>query len=367
MAITGQGSTRKRRAEAPERMDIRTIARFANVSIATVSRTINRVPTVNPKIAKRVWEVIEELGYFPNTQARALVSGRSWILGLIVSEITNPFFPELIQGFEDIAVEHGYEILVSSTNHDPKRMSHCIRRMLERKVDGVAVMTFGIEAPLLEQLAQRKVPLVFVDVGPDGAGINVLKVDYRHGIRQGVQHLAALGHRKIAFLRGPIGLHSAQSRLDAFSESMRECGITPDPAWILQGEHTLEGGMSAMKQLLATKNMPTAVMCSNDMTAIGVLHTMYRAGLRVPDDLSVIGFDNIHMAEVTIPPLTTVQMSRFDLARAAVTALRACAEGTEKSTQKNEYNIQTDLVVRESTGFPRGTMKELRKKSRTKK
>jgi LacI family transcriptional regulator, galactose operon repressor len=367
MADTGQGSKKKRKAEAPERMDIRTIARFANVSIATVSRTINRVPTVNPKIAKRVWEVIEELDYFPNTQARALVSGRSWILGLIVSEITNPFFPELIQGFEDIAVEHGYEILVSSTNHDPKRMSHCIRRMLERKVDGVAVMTFGIEAPLLEQLAQRKVPLVFIDVGPDGPGINVLKVDYRHGIRQGVQHLAALGHRNIAFLRGPIGLHSAQSRLDAFSESMRECGITPDPAWILQGEHTLEGGMSAMRQLLAEKNMPTAVMCSNDMTAIGVLHTIYRAGLRVPDDLSVIGFDNIHMAEVTIPPLTTVQMSRFDLARAAVTALRACAEGTEQSPQKHEYNIQTDLVVRESTSFPTGTMKELRNKPRSKK
>jgi DNA-binding LacI/PurR family transcriptional regulator len=366
MAITGQGS-KKVKAEAPERMDIRTIARLANVSIATVSRTINRVPTVNPKIAKRVWEVIEELDYFPNTQARALVSGRSWILGLIVSEITNPFFPELIQGFEDIAVEHGYEILVSSTNHDPKRMSHCIRRMLERKVDGVAVMTFGIEAPLLEQLAQRKVPLVFVDVGPDGPGINVLKVDYHHGIRQGVQHLAALGHRNIAFLRGPVGLHSAQSRLDAFSESMRECGITPDPAWILQGEHTLEGGMAGMQQLLAAKNMPTAVMCSNDMTAIGVLHTMYRAGLRVPDDLSVIGFDNIHIAEVTIPPLTTVQMSRFDLARAAVTALRACVEGTEKSTQKHEYNIQTDLVVRESTGFPRGTMKELRKKNPAKK
>jgi len=367
MADTGQGSKKKRKTGAPERMDIRTIARFANVSIATVSRTINRVPTVNPKIAKRVWEVIEELDYFPNTQARALVSGRSWILGLIVSEITNPFFPELIQGFEDIAVEHGYEILVSSTNHDPKRMSHCIRRMLERKVDGVAVMTFGIEAPLLEQLAQRKVPLVFIDVGPDGPGINVLKVDYRHGIRQGVQHLAALGHRKIAFLRGPMGLHSAQSRLDAFSESMRECGITPDPAWILQGEHTLEGGMAAMQQLLAAKNMPTAVMCSNDMTAIGVLHTMYRAGLRVPDDLSVIGFDNIHMAEVTIPPLTTVQMSRFDLARAAVTALRACAEATEKPTQKREYSIQTDLVVRESTGFPKGTMKELRKKRPAKK
>jgi DNA-binding LacI/PurR family transcriptional regulator len=340
-----------------ERMDIRTIARAANVSIATVSRTINRVATVNPKIAKRVWEVIEELDYFPNTQARALVSGRSRILGLIVSEITNPFFPELIQGFEDIAVENGYEILVSSTNHDPKRMSHCIRRMLERKVDGVAVMTFGIEEPLLDQLAKRKVPLVFIDVGPKRPGISLLKVDYHHGIRQAVQHLASLGHRNIAFISGPSTLHSAQSRLSAFSTSLNECDITPHPDWIVEGDHTMEGGIAAMERLLAAsgKKIPTAVMCSNDMTAIGVLHKLYRAGLRVPDDLSVVGFDDIHITEVTIPPLTTIQMSRFELARSAVTALRAHVENPSDSTPKRDYNIQTELIVRESTGVPRGT------------
>src|ERR1700734_4200113 len=155
----------KTKGKASERTDIRAIARAANVSIATVSRAMNHVATVNPKMAKRVWEVIDELDYFPNTQARALGSGRSRLFGLIVSEITNPFFPELIQGFEDIAVENGYEILVSSTNYDPKRMSHCIRRMLERKVEGVAVMTFGIEQPLLDQLAKRKGAVVFIDVG----------------------------------------------------------------------------------------------------------------------------------------------------------------------------------------------------------
>src|ERR1700722_7001781 len=211
----------------PERMDIRTIAQAANVSIATVSRTINGVATVNPEMAKRVLAVIDELDYFPNTQARALVSGRSRIFGLIVPEITNPFFPELIQGFEDIAVEHGYEILVSSTNNDPRRMSHCIRRMLERKVEGVAVMTFGTEEPLLDQLAKRKVPLVFIDVGPDRPSISLLKVDYHHGIHQAVQHLVTLGHRTIAFIRGPMKLHSAQSRKAAFSRSLHECGITP--------------------------------------------------------------------------------------------------------------------------------------------
>ena len=354
----------QREGATPERMDIRTVARLANVSIATVSRTMNRVPTVNPKLAKRVWEVIDKLDYFPNTQARALVSGRSRLFGLIVSEITNPFFPELIQGFEDIAVEHGYEILVSSTSHDPKKMSHCIRRMLERKVEGVAVMTFGIEEPLLEQLAKRKVPMVFIDVAPERPGISLLRVDYHHGIRQGVQHLAALGHRDIAFISGPKSLHSAQSRSAAFSKSLKECGLSPNPVWIIEGDHTLEGGVATMERLLKMKPLPTAVMCSNDMTAIGVLHELYRAGLRVPDDFSVIGFDDIHIAAVTIPPLTTVQMSRFDLARSAFNALRAHVEATEESETKREYRIQTDLIVRESTGFPRGTMGHMRKKKR---
>ncbi|HSY67930.1 MAG TPA: LacI family DNA-binding transcriptional regulator [Edaphobacter sp.] len=347
--------------KATERMDIRTIAHAADVSIATVSRVMNNIPTVNPEIAQRVWKVIDELDYFPNTQARSLVSGRSRIFGLIVSEITNPFFPELIQGFEDLAVANGYEILVSSTNYDPKRMSHCIRRMLERKVEGVAVMTFGIEEPLLDQLARRKVPLVFIDIGPKRPGISLLKVDYQRGIRQGVQHLAALGHKDISFISGPIKLHSAQSRQTAFSASMKECGIASEPEWIIEGNHTMEGGVAAMDRLLAAKKLPTAVMCSNDMTAIGVLHKLYRAGLRVPDDLSVIGFDDIHIAAVTIPPLTTVQMSRFDIARAAVTALRAHVEQTEGSAPKREYNIETELVVRESTGFPRGADAHKRK------
>jgi DNA-binding LacI/PurR family transcriptional regulator len=332
-------------------MDIRTVAQLANVSIATVSRTINRVSTVNPQMAKQVWEAIEKLDYFPNTQARALVSGRSRLLGLIVSEITNPFFPELIQGFEDIAVEHGYEILISSTNYDPRRMSLCIRRMLERRAEGVAVMTFGVEKPLLEQLAERKVPLVFVDIGPERPGISLLRVDYRNGIQQGVEHLAGLGHSNIAFISGPKRLHSAQSRLTAFTKSLEECNLVADPEWIVEGDHTMEGGIEAMDALLRLKRGPTAVMCSNDMTAIGVLHKLYRAGLKVPDDLSVIGFDDIHIAQVTIPPLTTIQMSCFELGRAAVTALRAHVE--EGGEPKRSYKIPTSLVVRESTGPPK--------------
>ena len=340
-------------------MDIHAVAELAGVSIATVSRTINHRPTVNPKMAKQVWDAIRELNYFPNTQARALVSGRSKLLGLIVSEITNPFFPELIQGFEDVAVENGYELMIASTNYDTERMKRCIRRLVERNAEGVAVMTFGIEEPLLEDLAERRIPLVFVDIGPERPGISILKIDYQHGIREGVQHLAALGHRNIAFVAGPLELHSAQSRLTAFKKSLQECGISAERKWIVEGEHTMEGGMEAADRLLASKPLPTAIMCSNDMSAIGVLHKMYRAGLQVPRDISVIGFDDVRLAETAIPPLTSIRMSRVDLARAAVSALRAHIENI---SPHYEYKIDTQLVVRESTSFPRGTMGDLKKR-----
>lgn len=349
--------SRRRSATKSKRMDIHAVAKQANVSIATVSRTINHIPTVNPAMAKRVWEAIRELNYFPNTQARALVSGRSRLLGLIVSEITNPFFPELIQGFEDVAVENGYEILIGSTNYDPERMQRCIRRMVERNAEGVAVMTFGIEQPLLDQLAERNVPLVFVDVAPNRPGISVLKVDYHHGIRQGVQHLAALGHRNIAFVAGPLRLHSALSRLAAYKKALEECGIPALDRFIFEGDHTMEGGMAAAERMMAQKELPTAIMCSNDMLAIGILHKLSRLGLRVPDDVSIIGFDDVHLSAIMMPPLTSIQMSRADLALGAVSALRGHLEG---SSPKREYKIDTRLVVRESTGFPRGTMAYLR-------
>src|SRR5207248_10924807 len=184
-------------------MDIREIARRAKVSTATVSRAINHIPTVDPQLAKRVWRVVDELGYYPNTQARAVVSGRSRIFGLVVSEITNPFFPEVVQTFEHLAVQHNYEILLTSTVHDPKRMESSVRRMIERRVDGVAILTFGMEDSLIENLRFRKVPLVFVDVGPDVPGISNVRINYQNGIWQAVKNVAALRHTRLASVNGP--------------------------------------------------------------------------------------------------------------------------------------------------------------------
>src|SRR5437764_14744295 len=165
-------------------MDIREIARRAKVSTATVSRAINRVPTVDPQLAKRVWKIVDELGYYPNTQARALVSGRSRIFGLIVSEITNPFFPEIVQSFEDIAVQHNYEILLTSTVHDHKRTETSVRRMIARRVDGVAILTFGMEDSLFDDLQFRKVPHVLVAVGLHVARLCYSNIHYPPDLRQ---------------------------------------------------------------------------------------------------------------------------------------------------------------------------------------
>src|SRR5271157_5196613 len=203
---------------------IKDVARRAGVGIATVSRTLHNSSRLRPETAARVRKAIEELGYRPNTNAQSLASGRSHMLGLVVSDITNPFFPELVKGFEEVALEHGYDVFVASTNYEPARTALCVRRMIERKVDGVAIMTSEIDPSLPDSLAKRKVPLVFLDVGQVAQGVSNVKVDYAHGIVQAVDHLRALGHSRIAFISGPLHLESVRERRDAFLNRLDEAG-----------------------------------------------------------------------------------------------------------------------------------------------
>jgi DNA-binding LacI/PurR family transcriptional regulator len=333
-------------------VDIRDVARRAKVSTATVSRTVNQVATVDAQLAKRVWKAIAELGYYPNRQARALVSGRSRVFGLIVSEITNPFFPEIVQTFETLAVEQNYEILLTSTVHDPKRMELAVRRMIEGRVDGVAILTFGLEDELLEHLRFRNLPLVFVDVGPKAPRVSNIRVDYAHGIRQAVQHLAAMRHERIGFVTGPLRLRSAIARRDAFETSMREIGLQVRPELIVEGDHRLEGGKLALQKLSKLREQPTALMCSNDMTAIGVMRQAFDLGISVPQELSIIGFDDTRLADFMIPPLTTIQMSQAELATLAFNALLKEVKREAPAPNGTEFLLKTQLILRNSTTFP---------------
>ena len=341
--------TRKSATKTP---DIRTVAAMAKVSIATVSRTINSSPVVSERLAKRVWQAIEQLNYYPTTHARSLVSGRSRILGVIVENITNPFFPELVQSFEEVAVANGYEVMISSSNSDPAVLTNCVRRMLERKVEGVAVMTFGEEEPVLDQLAYHDIPMVLAEFHLDDPKASTILLDYASGIRAAVDHLVGLGHNRIAYLAGPHKFHSAITRENDFRNAMEAAGMAVQKKWVVECDHTLKGGMAGFAHLQALDARPTAVLCSNDMTAIGVLRAAYLKDMRVPQDLSVVGLDDIDFAEFTLPPLTTIRLSRIDLAHAAFEALRQQAEGTKNEEIQREFLVSTSLVVRGSTGKP---------------
>lgn len=328
-------------------MNIKEVAKHAKVSTATVSRTINGSGKVSARTAERVRKAIKELNFYPNTHARTLVSGRSRMLGLIISDITNPFFPDLVKHFEDHAVQKGLEVIIANTDYKPKRMVECIRRMLERKVDGAAIMTSETDPALLADLTRRKIPTVFMDVGSNNDHSANIIIDYAQGIHEALQHLFSLNHRRIAFISGPLNLHSARRRLEAFVSGMNARGIEVPPEMIEKGDHRIEGGVAAMRNLLRLKERPTALVTSNDLTAIGALGTIHDAGLEVPRDISLIGFDDISFARLTQPPLTTIILSRSQLAITALAALEKLIRKEE--SEPSQYTIGTHLVMRGST------------------
>jgi LacI family transcriptional regulator len=208
-----------------------------------------------------------------------------------------------------------------------------------------------MEEALLDHLRFRNVPLVFVDVGPKAPGIVNIRIDYLHGIRQAVQHLASLQHTRIAFIAGPSSLKSAVARKAASKKCMAQLGLASD--LIVEGNHRMDGGTQAMREFGHSNNQPTAVLCSNDMTAIGVMREAYDQGIKIPDDLSVIGFDDIRMAEFTIPPLTTVQMSQKELAEVAFHSLLSEVARGSSSPEQSEHVLTTNLVIRCTTAIPR--------------
>jgi DNA-binding LacI/PurR family transcriptional regulator len=337
-------------------LTLREIARLAKVSTATVSRAINHVPTVDPVLARRIRKVIEKEGYFPNTNARALVRGHSRSVGLIVSEITNPFFPEIVQTFAKLGVQHNYEILLSSIDHDPRLLETTARQMIERRVGGVAILTFGDELPLIDVLTARNVPVFVVDADSSGPLLKTVQIDYEHGIRQAVQHLAALGHERIAFIGGPRDLKTATIRRSAIEKCMEEIGLELRAELFVDGDHSIEAGMKALPALAAMPDRPSAVLCSNDMTAIGVMRAAFDLCLNIPQDLSVVGFDDIRLAQFMAPPLTTVQMSQTEIARLSFSALLDSLESTRHGNARQVYSMKTNLILRQSTALAPGCL-----------
>ncbi|MBW4039566.1 MAG: LacI family transcriptional regulator [Acidobacteria bacterium] len=332
-------------------MNIKAVAKRAKVSTATVSRTINGSAKVNPETAERVRKAIEELNFYPDTNARALGSGRSGLYGLIISDITNPFFPELVKSFEDIAVLHGQEVLIANTNYDSERMKICVRRMLQRKVDGVAIMTSEMDDHLIEDFSRRHIPLVFLDTGVPSPGVGCVRIDYSAGIDMAVNHLIQLGHNRIAFISGPMRLASARMRYKAFMDSASRVRLDANVQLIEEGNHRVDGGHAAMNRILSSGARPTAVLASNDLTAIGAMGAIGEAGLSVPHDISVVGYDDIQLSAYTMPPLTTVSLPRVQIANAAFQSLlHALQSKGSQPVPGTEQTILPEFVTRKSTG-----------------
>jgi LacI family transcriptional regulator len=325
---------------------IKDVADEARVSTATVSHVINNTRFVSDEVRSRVMQAIEHFQYHPNAHARSLASGKSRMFGLVISDIANPFFPELVKAIETAAFERGYDVVLSNTNYDAERTSHYVRRFIERQVAGVALMTSELDQKLIDELARRKVSVVFLDAGKVGLHSSNLRVDYEEGIEQAILHLVKLGHHRIAFIGGTPHLRSAQRRLEAFQGQIRQ--IFPDAAEkIYYGDFKIEGGKRAVSEMLAEKELPTAIICANDLMAFGAISELRAAGVSVPGDVSIIGFDDIAFASLKEPSLTTVSLPRKELGRCAVEALMETLENPKR--EGVEIRIPTNLVIRKST------------------
>ena len=221
--------------------------------------------------------------------------------------------------------------------------------MLERRVDGVAIMTSELDPRLVQLLKRRGVPIVFLDTGRVGPNISNILIDYVSGIEQAIEHLTSLGHKRIGFVSGPPNLASAQTRSDAFALSLKKKGLSLSADYMQTGNHRIDGGQSAMANLLKLPQPPTAVMGSNDLTAIGMMREIRAAGLQVPEDISVLGFDDIEISNFLQPPLTTIRVPRAEIGVSAFNALYAANH--RRRNDGTEHRISTKLVIRESTGL----------------
>jgi DNA-binding LacI/PurR family transcriptional regulator len=333
-------------------MNIREIAKRARVSHSTVSRVINQVDTVDPRLVRRVQAVIQEVGYRPNFQARALARGRSHTVGLIVSELSggNPFFSEVILYFERAAVDQGYEVLISfaDTETHPDHVAICAARMRERQVEGIAALTFGME----EQLARSPidVPMVYAGADHDLVGVRNVRINYLTGFREAIRHLKDFGHERIGYLSGRLSWSSMRTRFEALRKALKVVGVPFDKELMAECDHTWDGGAAGISTLLNVPKPPTAILCCNDVAAVGALKTLGAKGLQAGRDIALIGFDDLTICRFTQPALSTIQFSPREIAGLAFRALLEEIQGTQKKTN---FEYKTRFVLRDSTCAPR--------------
>ena len=328
-------------------MNLDEVAKLAGVSAATVSRVLNNLDVVRDATRARVMRAVSELNYHPNLHARSLAGGKSRTIGMIASNLENPFFFDIFRTLEADSHAKGYEVVAAHTGYSPEQLVRSVRLMIGRRVAGLAVIVSEMAPDLIEELELSRIPTVFYDVGAAKRHISNIRVQYRHGIERLVEHLHGLGHKRLAFVGHHSLLGPTSEREQAFVETVSR--VQPRPEWrTVADQDGPEGGRRAMGELLNGGFHPTAVICVNDFTAIGVLRELRERGLRVPHDVSVTGFDNIQLSEYVYPALTTVHIPRDHIGHLVFQALVPDAEHAGASGR--EIIVEPELILRDSVG-----------------
>jgi len=328
------------------------VAEKAGVSTTTVSHVINNTRVVSEDARERVLSVIQELRYIPSAVARSLKNDRTHTIGMMIPNNSNPYFAELIQGIEDASFELGYNIILCNSYDDPKKQAAYIRVLMEKRIDGLILVSSGSDEDLSMLLANEVIPKVLVDREVTGVAADLIEADHVQGAYEATRYLISLGHKRIACVAGPDTLLPSGGRVAGYQRALKEAGITVCDDFIVHSDFTSEGGFNAFQKLLTLDSKPTAIFASNDLMAIGGICAANQAGVKIPQDLSVIGYDDIALASFSTPPLTTIAQPKYQIGQ--LTAKTLVERISNPDSQVRRTMLTPELVIRQSTSRPAG-------------
>ncbi len=328
---------------------MREVAKKAGVSPATVSRVLNKTKDISPETEKRVLDAVKQLNYYKNVHAQRLSTGKSDLFGLVISEIVNPYFPELIRGFQAAAWDKGYDVLLCNTEYNRARTESVVRKLIESDVRGVAVMTASLEKNRTAELVAARIGLVFCNLGPAETLVSNISIDYQRGISQAIEHVISLGHRRAAVISGPEDNRTAVNIRQSLIAGLEARSFKLFP--VIESNYRVDAGASAVRAILEQPEMPSVIFCGSDLIAMGAMSALEDAGISVPEDVSIVGIDDISFAFLARPPLTTISVPRERLGMLAFEALEKMLR--LKRRKGADYYLETELIVRKSTAPPR--------------
>jgi DNA-binding LacI/PurR family transcriptional regulator len=324
---------------------MREVAKKAGVSLATVSRVLNNTQYIAEETRQRVLDAVREFNYFKNVHARRLATGRSDLFGLVISEIANPYFPEIIRGYQAMAWNSGFDVLICNTEYDRDRTKAVMRKLRESDVLGVAIVTSSVDKHMASELTDAGIPVVLCNSEPASKLVGNISIKYEHGLKKAIEHVVELGHRRSAVIAGPADNRTAVTIKNALVSGLTARGMKP--VCVLESHYRVDAGASAVREILSRREIPTVLFCGNDLIAMGAMSALEESGARVPEDVSVIGIDDIFFAYLARPPLTTISVPREKLGIKAFEALDRMLK--LKRQKGSNYVLETDLVVRKST------------------